>query len=307
LTSFSVRARSLGQPTDHGDGVPARVQTGETMRPSLDEVAAATVTDGKASSAIVVAAGLSKSFKVKSGSHRVLQDINLEIAEGSFTSLIGPSGCGKSSLLLCLAGLMSPTEGTVTVGGSLLSGPPKAVTYVFQQYSKSVFPWRTVAKNAAFGLETAGVSKKERADRVQNILHRVGLSGFEDRFPGELSGGMQQRLAIARALVCEPSVLLMDEPFSAVDALTRAQLQDLVLDIWREAGLTIVFVTHDVDEAVYLSDRVVTLGRDTEGITDDLSIDLDRPRDQIATRGSREFIDYRQNLLNRVLSQHHDS
>lgn len=277
------------------------------MRPSLDEVAAATITDGKASSAIVVAAGLSKSFKVKSGSHRVLQDINLEIAEGSFTSLIGPSGCGKSSLLLCLAGLMSPTEGTVAVGGSLISGPPKAVTYVFQQYSKSVFPWRTVAKNAAFGLETAGVSKKERADRVQNMLDRVGLSGFEDRFPGELSGGMQQRLAIARALVCEPSVLLMDEPFSAVDALTRAQLQDLVLDIWREAGLTIVFVTHDVDEAVYLSDRVVTLGRDTEGITDDLSIDLDRPRDQIATRGSREFIDYRQNLLNRVLSQHHDS
>ncbi len=277
------------------------------MRPSLDEVAAATITDGKASSAIVVAAGLSKSFKVKSGSHRVLQDINLEIAEGSFTSLIGPSGCGKSSLLLCLAGLMSPTEGTVAVGGSLISGPPKAVTYVFQQYSKSVFPWRTVAKNAAFGLETAGVSKKERADRVQNMLDRVGLSGFEDRFPGELSGGMQQRLAIARALVCEPSVLLMDEPFSAVDALTRAQLQDLVLDIWREAGLTIVFVTHDVDEAVYLSDRVVTLGRDTEGITDDLAIDLDRPRDQIATRGSREFIDYRQNLLNRVLSQHHDS
>jgi NitT/TauT family transport system ATP-binding protein len=153
-------------------------------------------------------------------------------------------------------------------------------------------------------MEIAGVGRAERAERARNMLARVGLEGFENRFPAQLSGGMQQRVAIARALVCRPRVILMDEPFSAVDALTRAQLQDLLLDIWEEAGLTIVFVTHDVEEAVYLSDRVVALGREASGITIDMDIALDRPRHQLSTRETRQFTEYRHQLLDLVLSQH---
>jgi NitT/TauT family transport system ATP-binding protein len=254
---------------------------------------------------MVEAKGLTKSFQLKSGTHHVLNDINLQIARGSFTSVIGPSGCGKSSLLMCLAGLSAATSGAVEIGGRVISSPPKEATYLFQQYSKSVFPWRTVRQNAEYGLEVAGVSKKVRRSMSADILARVGLSKFADRYPSELSGGMQQRLAIARALVCEPKILLMDEPFSAVDALTRAQLQDLVLDIWQDAALTIIFVTHDVDEAVYLSDRVISLGRDAGGIQLDIDIELPRPRDQISTRESAEFIAYRHRLLDLVLSEHH--
>lgn len=253
---------------------------------------------------ILEAKGLSKSYKMKSGRHQVLQDTNLKIARGSFTSLIGPSGCGKSSLLMCLSGLSTPTSGTVEISGRTISAPSEEATYLFQQYSKSVFPWRTVRQNAEFGLEVGGVPKRIRREKSADILERVGLSKFADRYPSELSGGMQQRLAIARALVCEPKVLLMDEPFSAVDALTRAQLQDLVLDIWDEAGLTIIFVTHDVEEAIYLSDRVISLGRDASGIQLDIDIELERPRDQISTRESIEFIAYRHRLLSLVLSEH---
>jgi NitT/TauT family transport system ATP-binding protein len=247
---------------------------------------------------------LSRHFDIKGGKQQVLKDIDLSIGEGTFTSLIGPSGCGKSSLLLCLAGLLAPSSGSVEMAGRPVSGPPDELTYVFQQYSKSVFPWRTVRQNVEFGMEIAGVGRAERAERARNMLTRVGLEGFDNRFPAQLSGGMQQRVAIARALVCRPRVILMDEPFSAVDALTRAQLQDLLLDIWQEAGLTIVFVTHDVEEAVYLSDRVVALGRDASGITIDMDISLDRPRHQLSTRETRQFTEHRHQLLDLVLSQH---
>ncbi|GAA5148291.1 ABC transporter ATP-binding protein [Microbacterium pseudoresistens] len=257
------------------------------------------------SSVILKAKGLSKSFRMTTGDHHVLKDVDLQIERGSFTSIIGPSGCGKSSLLMCLSGLSKPTSGVVEIDGREVTSPPEEATYLFQQYSKSVFPWRTVRENAEFGMEVSGVPRKTRRERSANILDRVGLAKFADRYPSELSGGMQQRLAIARALVCEPQVLLMDEPFSAVDALTRAQLQDLVLDIWEEAGLTIIFVTHDVEEAVYLSDRVISLGRDAAGIQLDVEVDLARPRNQISTRESAEFMSYRHELLDLVLSDHH--
>jgi len=255
---------------------------------------------------VLSAEGLTKDFTVKRVVNRVLSGIDLEIQTGSFTSLLGPSGCGKSTLLLCLAGLVEPTQGVVRAGGQVISGPPDGVIYIFQQYSKSVFPWRTVRQNVAFGLQVAGVGRDVIADRCAEMLERVGLRQSADHFPAQLSGGMQQRVAIARALVCRPRVLLMDEPFSAVDALTRAQLQDLVLDIWAEAGLTIVFVTHDVDEAVYLSDRVVALSRSPAGIAMDVGIDLDRPREQLHTRELRAYADYRRKLLNLVLSQHRE-
>ena len=255
---------------------------------------------------ILSAETLTKDFPLKRGTNRVLNSITLEIREGSFTSLLGPSGCGKSTLLMCLAGLTEPTAGVVRSNGHPVSGPPDDVIYIFQQYSKSVFPWRTVRQNVAFGLQIAGASRRLIEERCTEMLHRVGLEHTADQFPAQLSGGMQQRVAIARALVCRPRVLLMDEPFSAVDALTRAQLQDLVLDIWAEASLTIVFVTHDVEEAVYLSDRVVALSRSPAGIAMDVPIRLDRPREQLRTREMPAYADYRRELLNLVLSQHRE-
>lgn len=253
---------------------------------------------------VVTTHNLSRHFYVNGERLQVLSDIDLEVREGDFTSLIGPSGCGKSTLLQCMAGLLPPSSGSTKAAGRTVEGPPNELTYVFQQYSKSVFPWRTVRKNVEFGLELASVPRAERTQRALTMLERVGLAGVEERYPGQLSGGMQQRVAIARALVCRPRVVLMDEPFSAVDALTRAQLQDLLLDIWSEANLTIVFVTHDVEEAIYLSDRVVALGRDAGGITTDVDIHLDRPREQIATRETSAFTVYRHNLLSLILSQH---
>jgi NitT/TauT family transport system ATP-binding protein len=176
--------------------------------------------------------------------------------------------------------------------------------YVFQQYEKSIFPWRTVAHNVALGIEDrSDISRAECRERCARYLELVGLAGVADRFPGQLSGGMQQRVAIARALVCEPDVLLMDEPFSAVDALTRAALQDLLLEVRKRLGITVLFVTHDVDEAVYLSTRVVALTRAPAQIDSSVPIDLPYPRDQITTRESESFIAYRHRLLSRVLAQ----
>lgn len=247
---------------------------------------------------------LEKSYKVQDSPVPVFTNVDLNVATGSFTSLIGPSGCGKSTLLLCMAGLETPDVGGVESFGKPVSGPPDEVIYIFQQYTKSVFPWRTVRQNAAYGLEVMGTSRREIAARTGEILERVGLSRFVDHFPSQLSGGMQQRLAIARALVCRPKVLLMDEPFSAVDALTRAQLQDLTLDVWTDFGLTVVFVTHDVDEAVYLSDRVIALADSPARVALDMPVPLPRPRDQLTTRESADYAGYRHQLLELVLAQH---
>ncbi|MQB01065.1 MAG: ATP-binding cassette domain-containing protein [Actinobacteria bacterium] len=249
-----------------------------------------------------------KWYAVKSAGTRTmaLGDVDLEIAKGSFTSLLGASGCGKSTLLLLLAGLLRPSLGSVRYAGRTLDGPPAEVIYIFQQYTKSLLPWRTVLKNVALGLEARSrrqepsdrMSRAEVRDRCMEQLYHVGLPDVAEQYPWQLSGGMQQRVALARALVCRPRVLLMDEPFSAVDAVTRGQLQDLALAVWQELGITIVFVTHDIDEAVYLSDRVVAL-RPVDGHVSRVStidIDLPRPRDQIATREMSEFLAYRRML-----------
>ncbi|WP_329046667.1 ABC transporter ATP-binding protein [Amycolatopsis sp. NBC_01488] len=191
------------------------------------------------------------------GALTALDDVSLDVADGTFLSLVGPSGSGKSTLLDLLGGLTTPTSGEVLIDGEPVRGPGLDRGVVFQQYA--LFPWRTARANVEFGLEGGSLGKRQRAERAREYLSLVGLSGFEDRYPHELSGGMKQRVAIARSLAYDPAVLLMDEPFAALDAQTREQLQDELLRIWRRTGKTIVFITHGIDEAVYLGQRVAVL------------------------------------------------
>jgi NitT/TauT family transport system ATP-binding protein len=267
----------------------------------LDRVSAASPA---APSTIITLRGVGKTYRFGSRSTEAIRGIDLTVPEGSFVSIIGPSGSGKSTLLQIVAGLLAPSAGDVLFHGQTVTGPPPGMIYVFQQYEKSILPWRTVVHNIALGIEDRrDVSREECRERCARYLALVGLQGVEDHFPSQLSGGMQQRVAIARALVCEPDVLLMDEPFSAVDALTRAALQDLLLEVRARLGITVLFVTHDVEEAVYLSTRVVALTRAPAYIDSSVEIDLPFPRDQIATRESAAFIAYRRQLLSRVLAQ----
>jgi NitT/TauT family transport system ATP-binding protein len=250
------------------------------------------------SGTVLRVANLHKSYAAAGGATVALNGVDLEIEAGSFVSIIGPSGCGKSTLLQIMAGLTTATAGEVFCGKARVEGPPRDVVYVFQQYTRSLFPWKTVERNVAFGLESKGtLSRPEIAARTREMIGLVKLTGFERHYPWQLSGGMQQRVAIARALACRPAVLLMDEPFSAVDALTRAGLQELLSALWRELGLTVVFVTHDVDEGVYVSTRVVALTRAPRAIAIDIPIELPSPRDQITTRALPAYLDYRARLL----------
>jgi NitT/TauT family transport system ATP-binding protein len=231
-----------------------------------------------------------------------LRDISLEVVRGSFVSLVGPSGCGKSTLLQIIAGLMRASSGEVRLDGRLVVDPPREAIYVFQQYTKSIFPWRTVLGNVAFGLQhRERLSSDQLEQRCREAIDLVGLTGYAAFYPWQLSGGMQQRVALARALVCRPALLLMDEPFSSVDALTRANLQAQLLRLWRQFELSILFVTHDVDEAVYLSQRVLVLSQAPASILDDVAIDLEYPRDPITTREDRAFLRYRHALLEQIL------
>lgn len=239
-----------------------------------------------------------KSFAAPGGTTVALAGVDLDIERGSFVSIVGPSGCGKSTLLQIVAGLIDGTSGAVFLDDRRVDGPPPSVLYVFQQYTRSLFPWKTVAGNVAFGLENReALSRSEIASRTREIIGLVKLTGFERHYPWQLSGGMQQRVAIARALACRPAVLLMDEPFSAVDALTRVGLQELLRSLWRELGLTVIFVTHDVDEGIYLATRVVALTRAPGTVAVDLPVELPHPRDQIATRALPQYLDYRARLL----------
>lgn len=234
----------------------------------------------------------------------ILDSISLEIEKGAFVSLVGPSGCGKSTLLQIIAGLKPPSGGAVRLSDRTITGPPFEMIYVFQQYTRSIFPWKTVSENVAFGLE-----RRQRLERVEierrcaSLISAVGLTGFERYYPWQLSGGMQQRVALARALACEPNVLLMDEPFGSVDALTRTELQDLILELWQQLRLTILFVTHDIDEAIYLSDRVEVMSRAPARLIEHVVVKLERPRQQVQTRETPAYLDYRRVLFDRVFSQ----
>jgi NitT/TauT family transport system ATP-binding protein len=216
-------------------------------------------------------------------------DVSFSVDERELVCVVGPSGCGKTTLLKCTAGLMRPTSGEVLLRGRRVTSPPEEMALVFQEYSRSLMPWTSVRNNVLLPLRHKKLSRSERSRLVVEAVEAVGLTPFLDRYPWELSGGMQQRVAIARALAYQPSILLMDEPFASVDAQTRADLEDLVLQLRNEFDVTIVFVTHDIDESVYLSDRVVVLTHAPTQVKEIVPVDLPGARDQIETKELAEF------------------
>lgn len=231
----------------------------------------------------------------------VLQGISCDVEPNQIVCVVGPSGVGKSTLLRCLSGLQAPTGGTVSVSGRRLDSPSPDIGLVFQDYSRSLMPWLTVLDNVTLPLR-GRVPKSQRADRARPALAEVGLAEAGDTYPWQLSGGMQQRVAIARALVYQPKVLLMDEPFASVDAQTREDLEDLVLRVRNESGQAIILITHDIDEAIYLADRVVVLGGRPAGVRADLAVPLGRHRDQIGTKSRSEFLELR-STVHRMIKQ----
>lgn len=214
--------------------------------------------------------------------------------------IVGPSGAGKTTLLKCIAGLLPPTSGTLELEGKPITGPPRTMAVVFQEYGRSLYPWMSVQANVELPLKTAGMGKAERRQRTAEALDAVGLGDAGDKYPWQLSGGMQQRVAIARAVAYRPQILLMDEPFAAVDAQTRADLEDLVRKIWKELGVTVLFVTHDIDESVYLGQRVIVLSNRPTVVQDDVAIDLPDERDQLTTRSDPRFVELRHHIYGEI-------
>ncbi len=240
----------------------------------------------------IIIKGINKIFSIKRNTDSqkeftAIRDVNLNIKAGEFITIVGPSGCGKSTLLDIIAGLSKPSSGEIFIDNKLITGPALDRGIILQGYA--LFPWRTVRHNVEFGLEIKGIGKSERREISARFIKLVGLEGFEDRFPYELSGGMRQRVAIARALAYDPEVLLMDEPFAAVDAQTRETMQDELLRIWEETNKTIILVTHSIEEAVGLADRVAVMSANPGYIKEIIDIDLPRPRRIGDIRNSANF------------------
>jgi NitT/TauT family transport system ATP-binding protein len=229
-----------------------------------------------------------------------LRDITFSVGAGEFVCVVGPSGAGKTTLLRLLGGLLAPTSGTVSVAGHPVAGPPDDLAIVFQEYGRSLFPWQRVAANVELPLKAKGLPKADRQRLVQESLAAVGLADSANAYPWQLSGGMQQRVAIARAIAFQPRVLLMDEPFAAVDAQTRADLEDLVRSVWQRFGMTLVFVTHDIDESVYLAERVIVLSAAPTVVMEDIPVDLPAERDQLGTRSDPRFVELRGRIYSLV-------
>lgn len=248
--------------------------------------------------------GLAKSYPSKSGPVQIIADLTFDVAAGEIACIVGPSGVGKTTLLKCLAGLQPSTSGTASIDGQVIDGPPRDMALVFQEYTRSLMPWLTVQRNVALPLKHLKLGKAERQARVSGALEAVGLTGNEGKYPWQLSGGMQQRVAIARAIAYRPEVLIMDEPFASVDAQTRFELEDLCLSIRAQFGMTIVVVTHDIDEAVYLSDRVIVLGQKPAVVTRILDVSFPEPRDQILTRAEPAFGELRGEILGLIRKAH---
>lgn len=239
---------------------------------------------------------LTVEFRADKGTRRVLEDLEFDIRKGEFVSILGTSGAGKTTLLRVLGGLLKATpQSVLTFHGKPVSGPPERVVTVFQDYGSSLLPWRTVRKNVALGLERK-VSDVERNERVEQALEMVGLTRNARDYPWQLSGGMQQRVQIARALAVQPSVLLMDEPFGALDAMTKASLQDELCRVHEQTNATIVFITHDIEEAVYLSDRILILKGVPGRVGHAIDVDLPRPRHQITTKEMPEYLKLRHRI-----------
>lgn len=243
---------------------------------------------------------VSITFGKGSEAHLAVETTSLTIKAGEFVCILGPSGCGKSTLLNAIAGYVKPTTGRVTVDDVLVEKPGPDRGMVFQQYS--LLPWKTVYENVAFGPKMAGATRTSAGSTANTFLELVGLKKFGSRYPAELSGGMQQRVGIARALANYPSVLLMDEPFGALDAQTRLMMQESLLDIWKQFGTTVVFVTHDVDEAVFLADRVLIMSAAPGRIIEDLTVNLPRPR-STDMASTPEYIKARQFCLDTIKAE----
>ena len=253
--------------------------------------------------AVVSLQSVRKAFRV-SGQERVaLADVTFEVRRGEFVCVVGPSGAGKTTLLRCMAGLAAPSSGQALFEGTPLRRVPEQVGVVFQDYSRSLYPWLTASRNIALPLKARGVDRAARAERVAEVLGSVGLADAGRHYPWQLSGGMQQRVAIARALAYQPELLLMDEPFASVDAQTRFELEDLILRLHHEFSVTVIFVTHDIDEAIYLADRVVVLSAPPGVVSEIVQVGLPRPRDQITTKEDERFARHREHILRLVMSR----
>ncbi|MFV0462137.1 MAG: ABC transporter ATP-binding protein [Nostocoides sp.] len=236
---------------------------------------------------------LQKTYSGAGRSVEAIRNLTFSIGRGQLVCIVGPSGAGKTTLLRCIAGLLETTGGEIVLDGEKVTGPPRGMAVVFQEYGRSLFPWMTVEQNIERPLIERKVPKAERKRIVARAIEAVGLSDSTNAHPWQLSGGMQQRVAIARAVAYEPKVLIMDEPFAAVDAQTRADLEDLVRTLWHRLGVTVLFVTHDIDESVYLGERILVLSNRPTVILEDVVVDLPDERDQLGTRSTKRFAELR--------------
>ena len=253
--------------------------------------------------AALVVDRLSKSYGHGKDAQRVLSELSMRVEPGEFVCIVGPSGAGKTTLLRCLSGLLAPTSGSVSYGGQTVSAPLADIAVVFQDYRGSLMPWMSVRDNVAFPLQGLGVKRDVRRRRADDALAAVGLADVGHKYPWQLSGGMQQRVAIARGLAYESPVLLMDEPFGSVDAQARFELEDLVLNLRAKLAISVIVVTHDIDEAVYLGDRVIVLGGKPATVVDSLRVDLGAERDQIVSRATPRFAELRTRVLTHIRGQ----
>ncbi|MGY1813602.1 ABC transporter ATP-binding protein [Blastococcus sp. SYSU D00820] len=244
--------------------------------------------------------GLQKTYGSGASAKQVIADLSFDVGAGEFVCIVGPSGVGKTTLLKCLSGLTPASGGEARLDGVLIDGPPRQMALVFQDYTRSLAPWLTVEKNVLLPLRGSDLRRRERMERVHRAIEEVNLTDALHKYPWQLSGGMQQRVAIARALAYQPEVLLMDEPFASLDAQTRFDLEDLLLRLRAELGITVVFVTHDIDESVYLADRVVVLGSSPCRVLEIVDVPLPSPRDQLSTRAHPTFTRLRTHVLQAI-------
>jgi NitT/TauT family transport system ATP-binding protein len=252
---------------------------------------------------ILAVDGLHKEYGSGPGGAIAVDDISLVVEPGELLCIVGPSGCGKTTLLRCVAGLLAPSWGEIRIDGEPVTEPPRSMALVFQDYSRSLLPWMSVQANVVLPLKSQRLSRAERDERAADALAAVGLAGEGARYPWQLSAGMQQRVAIARALAYRPAILLLDEPFASLDAQTRADLQDLLLDVWQQAQLNVLFVTHDIDEAAYMADRIVVLTASPARVKETVVVDLPRPRDQVGTKALPAFAEIRGRIFASVKAE----